>query len=59
VLCKGNSFRSQVAEGYLRFFANDKAEIYSAGIETYRANPKPTAILLEDSLDILKHISTI
>ncbi|MBL7976606.1 MAG: arsenate reductase ArsC, partial [Candidatus Kapabacteria bacterium] len=26
VLCTGNSCRSQMAEGYLRFFANSNAE---------------------------------
>ncbi len=31
VLCTGNSCRSQIAEGYLRHFANSKVEIYSAG----------------------------
>ncbi|MFX4404478.1 arsenate reductase ArsC, partial [Acinetobacter baumannii] len=25
VLCTGNSCRSQIAEGYLRYFAGDKA----------------------------------
>jgi len=39
VLCTGNSCRSQMAEGYLRDFANGKAEIYSAGIETHGVNP--------------------
>ena len=36
VLCNGNSCRSQMAEGYLRYFANDKATIYSAGIPVLR-----------------------
>jgi arsenate reductase len=31
VLCTGNSCRSQLAEGYLRFYAGDKANIYSVG----------------------------
>ncbi|MEO5650385.1 MAG: arsenate reductase ArsC, partial [Ginsengibacter sp.] len=38
VLCTGNSCRSQMAEGYLRHFANGKATIYSAGIETHGVN---------------------
>ncbi len=38
VLCTGNSCRSQIAEGYLQHFAGDKAEIYSAGIETHGVN---------------------
>ena len=29
VLCTGNSCRSQMAEGYLRFFGNNKFEIYN------------------------------
>jgi len=35
VLCTGNSCRSQIAEGYLRYFAKGKAEVYSAGVETH------------------------
>jgi arsenate reductase len=42
VLCTGNSCRSQIAEGYLRHFAGDKANIYSAGVETHGVNPKPS-----------------
>jgi protein-tyrosine-phosphatase len=45
VLCTGNSCRSQIAEGYLKFFANGKAEIYSAGIETHGVNPKAIATM--------------
>ena len=48
VLCTGNSCRSQIAEGYLRHFANGKAEIYSAGIETHGVNPRAGAIMKED-----------
>ena len=40
VLCTGNSCRSQLAQGYLQYFAGDKAKIYSAGIETHGVNPK-------------------
>lgn len=57
VLCTGNSCRSQIAEGYLRFFANGKAEIYSAGVETHGVNPKAIAIMKEDGIDISKHTS--
>ena len=38
VLCIGNSCRSQIAEGYLREFANGKAEVCSAGVETHGVN---------------------
>ena len=57
VLCTGNSCRSQLAEGYLRHFAEGKAEIYSAGIETHGVNPRAIATMKEDGLDISKHTS--
>lgn len=52
VLCTGNSCRSQLAEGYLRHFANQKAEIYSAGVETHGVNPRAIAVMKEDGIDI-------
>lgn len=57
VLCTGNSCRSQIAEGYLRYFAGDKAEIYSAGIETHGVNPKAIEIMKRDGIDIFGHTS--
>ena len=57
VLCTGNSCRSQLAEGYLRYFAGDKAKIYSAGIETHGVNPKAIQVMAEDHIDISKHTS--
>jgi arsenate reductase len=57
VLCTGNSCRSQIAEGYLRHFANGNAEVYSAGVETHGVNPKAIAIMQEDSIDISNHTS--
>lgn len=57
VLCTGNSCRSQIAEGYLRHFAGNKAEIYSAGVETHGVNPKAIFIMKEDGIDISGHTS--
>jgi len=57
VLCTGNSCRSQIAEGYLRHFANGKAEIYSAGVETHGVNPRAIAVMKEDGIDISGHSS--
>ena len=57
VLCTGNSCRSQIAEGYLRHFADDKAEVYSAGVETHGVNPKAIATMKEDAIDISQHPS--
>jgi arsenate reductase len=57
VLCTGNSCRSQIAEGYLRQFANGNAQIYSAGIETHGVNPKAIAVMKRDGVDISKQTS--
>lgn len=57
VLCTGNSCRSQIAEGYLRHFAGDKALIYSAGIETHGVNPRAIETMKEDGIDISSHTS--
>lgn len=57
VLCTGNSCRSQIAEGYLRHFAASKAEVYSAGVETHRVNPRAIQIMQEDGIDISNHTS--
>ena len=57
VLCTGNSCRSQIAEGYLRHFAGNKADVYSAGVETHGVNPKAIATMKEDGIDISNHTS--
>lgn len=57
VLCTGNSCRSQLAEGYLRHFAGDRARIYSAGIETHGVNPRAIQVMADDHIDISKHTS--
>ena len=57
VLCTGNSCRSQIAESYLHHFAGDKAEVYSAGLETHGVNPRAIETMAEDGIDISKHTS--
>jgi arsenate reductase len=57
VLCTGNSCRSQIAEGYLKHFAGDKATIYSAGVETHGVNPKAIETMKADGIDISQHTS--
>lgn len=57
VLCTGNSCRSQIAHGYLQKFAGDKAQVYSAGVETHGVNPKAIATMKEDGIDISNHTS--
>ena len=57
VLCTGNSCRSQIAEAYLRYFAGEKAAIYSAGVETHGVNPIAISTMKEDGIDISQHTS--
>lgn len=57
VLCTGNSCRSQIAEGYLRHFSQNKATVYSAGIEIHGVNRKAIAVMKEDGIDISHHTS--
>lgn len=57
VLCTGNSCRSQIAEGYLQYFAGSKAQVYSAGVETHGVNPRAILIMKEDGIDISHHTS--
>lgn len=46
-----------MAEGYLKHFAGNKAEVYSAGIEAHGVNPRAIAIMKEDGIDISMHTS--
>ena len=59
VLCTGNSCRSQMAEGYLRKYADASVEVYSAGIEAHGLNPKAVASMARDGVDISGHKSTL
>lgn len=57
VLCTGNSCRSQMAEGYLRYFSDGMAIVFSAGIETHGVNPRAVSVMLADGIDISHHTS--
>ncbi|GAB3277375.1 arsenate reductase ArsC [Larkinella harenae] len=57
VLCTGNSARSQLAEGYLRFFAGSRAQVYSAGVDPKGVNPLAVQVMAEDGIDISHHTS--
>lgn len=57
VLCTGNSCRSQMAEGYLRYYAKNRANIYSAGVESHGVNPLAVATMKEDGIDISNQTS--
>ena len=57
VLCTGNSCRSQMAHGYLEFFAKSRFKIFSAGIEVHGVNSTAIKIMKEDKIDISNYSS--
>lgn len=57
VLCTGNSCRSQIAEGFLRHYAGEKANVYSAGVETHGVNPLAILIMKEVGINLSNHTS--
>ena len=59
VLCTGNSCRSQMAEGYLRKYADASVEVYSAGIEAHGLNPRAVTSMARDGVDISGQKSTL
>ena len=46
-LCTGNSARSQMAEAWLRHYAGDQFEAYSAGLEPKGLNPFTVRVMEE------------
>lgn len=56
-LCTGNSCRSQMAEGWTRYFWPKEYSTYSAGIETHGVNPKAIKVMAEAGVDISGHTS--
>ena len=59
VLCTGNSCRSQIAEGYLRYYGGDKTKVYSAGVEKHGVNPRAIETMKDDGIDISQHTSNL
>ena len=56
-LCTGNSCRSQMAEGWLRHNAGDRADVFSAGTKPAGLNPMAVAVMRESGVDISSHRS--
>ena len=52
ILCTGNSCRSQMAHGYIQHYCQNKANIYSAGIEVHGVNKMAIEVMKEDCIDI-------
>lgn len=56
-LCVHNSCRSQMAEGLLKHFADDRFETFSAGNKPTEVNPFTIKVMKEIGIDITDHYS--
>ena len=56
-LCTGNSARSQMAEAFLRKYAGEYFEVYSAGFDPQPINPLTVTVMNEVGLDLSSHAS--
>jgi arsenate reductase len=52
ILCVGNAARSQMAEAFLKKYAGDRFEIYSAGFEPQDIHPLTRQVMAEVGLDL-------
>ena len=60
VLCTHNSARSQMAEGWLKHYANElalDAEVFSAGSEETFVKPDAVTVMQEVGIDLSSHNS--
>ena len=51
-MCTGNTARSQMAEAFLRIYAGNRYEAYSAGLEPREINPLTIAVMEEQGFDM-------
>lgn len=51
-LCMGNSARSQMAEAFLRHYASEHFDAYSAGVEPKGLNPLTVQVMQEIGIDM-------
>jgi arsenate reductase len=56
-VCTHNSARSQMAEGLLRAWADDRYAVFSAGTEATRVRPEAISVMAELGIDISGHSS--
>jgi len=56
-LCTGNSCRSQMAEGWGRVLLAGRAEVFSAGTNPGRVDPRAIKVMAEAGVDISGHRS--
>jgi len=51
-ICKYNSVRSQIAEGYMKAHYGNQYEVFSGGIEATQVNPLAIEVMKEIGIDI-------
>lgn len=56
-VCKKNSRRSQMAEGFARTLGNGKIEVTSSGLEASQVDPTTTQVMSEVGIDISEQTS--
>ncbi len=56
-VCKKNSARSQMAEGFAKKFGAGKIEVTSSGLEASQVNPVAIAVMSEVGIDITDQTS--
>ncbi|WP_225938292.1 arsenate reductase, glutathione/glutaredoxin type [Leptothermofonsia sichuanensis] len=56
-VCKRNSRRSQMAEGFARAMGGDRIVVTSSGLETSQVDPMAIQVMAEVGIDIHQHTS--
>lgn len=56
-VCRRNSCRSQMAEGWARTLGTDKLEVYSSGLEASQVHPGAIAVMAEVGIDLTAQTS--
>jgi len=56
-VCTGNACRSQMAEGIVRYLANDHFAVFSAGVTPTAVHPLAIKVMDEWGIDISHHTS--
>ena len=51
-VCTGNSARSQMAEAFARRYGGAIFDVYSAGLEPSRVNPRALAVMAEKGISL-------